>query len=133
MLTLEKVSDSAAHLSEEVQLAGKAVPRAMMWSFFLNSLAAFFVLIAYLFALKDLDAALSLDTNPSGFPFLYVFRLCSPNGTIVLTVLIMLVMFAGSTGSITSTSRQTFAFARDNGLFFNKWLSQASQSLPVKP
>lgn len=120
------LSDSAAHVSEEVEMAGAAVPRAMMWSFTLNTIPAFFVLIAYMFSLPDLDAALSPDTNPSGFPFIYVFQQCSPNGTIVLSVLIMLIFGAGNIASITSTSRQSFAFARDHGLFFNAWLARVN-------
>lgn len=125
------LSDSAAHVSEEVEMAGKAVPRAMMWSFTLNTIPAFFVLIAYMFALPDLDAALSLDTNPSGFPFIYVFQQCSPNGTIILSIIIMLTFWAGTTASLTSTSRQCFAFARDHGLFFNTWLAKVNPKTHV--
>lgn len=60
------VSDSAAHLSEEVKDAAKSVPKAMMWSFVLNGIVGLIVLVTFLFAIPDISAALSPETNPTG-------------------------------------------------------------------
>jgi choline transport protein len=117
------LSDSAAHLSEEVKNAAKSVPRAMIWSFVLNGTVGFIVLIAFLFSLPDFDS-LDPEKNPSGFVFLYLFQQCSYKGSIILTAIMILVIVAGIIDSNASTSRQIFAFARDGGLPFQNWLSK---------
>lgn len=118
------VSDSAAHLSEEVKTAAKSVPKAMMWSFVLNGIVGFVVLVSFLFAVPDIGAALDPATNPSGFVFLYVFQQASYHGSIPLTVMIIMVVVAGIIDSNCSTSRQVFAFARDGGFPFRTWLAK---------
>ena len=107
------LSDSAAHLAEEVKVASKSVPRAMIWSFFFNVFVGFIVLIVFVFSIPDLDAALS---SPTGYAFLYTFQQASYRGSIPLTVIILLVLLTGIINCAASTSRQTFAFARDKGL-----------------
>jgi amino acid transporter len=122
------LSDSAAHLSEEVKTASKSVPRAMVYSFFGNSLVGFIVLIAFIFALPDVETALS---SPSGYAFMYVFQQGSYKGAIPLIVIVQMVVLTGTVDSNASTSRQTFAFARDSGLPLRKTLSKVTNaSLP---
>jgi len=121
------LSDSAAHLSEEVRLAATSVPKAMMWSFCLNSLGGFIVLITFLFSLDSVENALA---DPTFYPYMYVFRQASDSGAIAITVLMILVFIFANTGSNASTSRQTFAFARDHGLPFDTWLAKVSTRIP---
>ena len=117
------LSDAAAHLAEEVKTASKSVPQAMMWSYWLNSLVGFIVLISFAFALPNLDNALS---SPTGFAFIYVFQQCSYKGAIPLIVMILLIGITGNTDCNASTSRQTFAFARDGGIPAHRALSQVT-------
>jgi amino acid transporter len=121
------VSDSAAHLAEEVKTASRAVPQAMMWSFFLNGIVGFIVLIAFLFCITSIDDILDPTKNISGSPFLYVFQNTSYWGAAPLIVIIILVMATGSIDANASTSRQTFAFARDGGLPFKNVLSKVAK------
>src|SRR5215469_4107433 len=95
-LDFKLVSDSAAHLAEEVKTASKSVPRAMIWSFFSNSLVGFIVLISFIFALPDLNAALS---SPTGFAFLYVFQQATYKGAIPLIIIILSVMVTSTIDS----------------------------------
>jgi choline transport protein len=125
------VSDSAAHLSEEVKTAAKSVPRAMMWSFVLNGLVGFIVLITFLFAVPNISNTLDPSLNPSGFAFLYVFQQASYKGSIPLTAMIISVIVAGIIDSNASTSRQVFAFARDGGFPLQSWLSKVCPYLPI--
>lgn len=117
------LSDAAAHLAEEVKTASKSVPRAMMWSYWLNSLVGFIVLISFAFALPNLTDALS---SPTGFAFIYVFQQCSYKGAIPLIVMILLIGITGNTDCNASTSRQTFAFARDGGIPMHRALSKVT-------
>ena len=121
-------SDSVAHMSEEIKDAAIIVPKSMVWSFVLNIPFTFGLLITYLFCIGNLDDAIA---SPTGFPFIYVYQnaLGTVGGTtaVVIVVLILLIMITIS--SLASTSRQTFAFARDNGLPFSAWLSYVSSSI----
>lgn len=114
-------SDSVAHMSEEIEDAGVIVPRAMVWSFLLNVPFTFGLLLTYLFSIGNVQEALS---DRTGFPFIYVFREAtgSVRGATGLTVVVLVLLIMVTISSLASTSRQTFAFARDNGLPFSKWL-----------
>ena len=114
-------SDSVAHMAEEIKDAAVIVPKSMVWSFLLNVPLTFGLLITYLFCIGDIADAIS---SPTGFPFIYVFQNAtgSAAGTTGLTVIILILLVMITISSLASTSRQAFAFARDNGLPFSKWL-----------
>jgi choline transport protein len=118
------LSDSAAHLAEEVKTASKSVPRAMMWSFYGNSFVGFIVLISFIFAIPDVNAALA---SPTGFAFIYVFQQATYKGAIPLIVILLSVSLTSVIDSNASTSRQTFAFARDGGLPMKKALGKVTK------
>lgn len=116
-------------MSEEIKDAGITVPRAMMWSFLLNAGLGLVFLISYLFCLTSLDDALN---DPTYYPFIWVFRnTVSTAGLNALTAIVLLLIFAGTVGFNLSTSRQTWAFARDGGLPFHKWIAHINPKLQV--
>lgn len=101
-----------------------SVPKAMMWSFGISSLCGLAFLNAFLFSITDVDAALN---DSSGFSFLWVLKQTLPNtpAAVSFIVAIMVVVSFGSNISFNaSTSRQTYAFARDGGLPFARWISR---------
>lgn len=57
-------------LAEEIEDASTVVPRSMLASVTLNGSLGFAMVIATLFCLRDVEAALS---SPTGFPFIEVF------------------------------------------------------------
>ena len=90
----------------------------------LNAPLTFAIVVAYLFSIRNINDAIS---SPTGFPFIYVFNTevgVSKASGLATAVLLLVIMITIS--SLASTSQQTFAFARDNGLPFSKWLSQVS-------
>ncbi|KAL4805351.1 amino acid/polyamine transporter I [Aspergillus unguis] len=124
-------SDATAHMSEEVSNAGRNVPLAIAWGYFTNGIMAIILLIAYLFSIPSVEDALSDET---GFPFLYVFRnAVSTEGVNGLTAIILVPVIFSNIFFNASTSRQTFAFARDKGLPFAKWISRVHprRKIPV--
>ncbi|KAF8847927.1 amino acid transporter [Acephala macrosclerotiorum] len=124
-------SDATAHISEEVRDAGRYVPISIFWSYIVNGIMAIIFLITYLFSVSSVDDAIN---DPSGYPFIYVFQSAMSNsGVTALTILILLIVIAANISWNASTARQTFAFARDNGLPFSKWISHVSttKELPV--
>jgi amino acid transporter len=108
-------------MAEEVKDAGRNVPNAIAWAYVGNGILALVFLVTYLFAIPSVDDALD---DPSSFPFIYVFRnAVSTGGVNALTVLILVLVIASNISFNASASRQTFSFARDNGLPFARWIS----------
>lgn len=120
-------ADATAHMAEETRQASSVVPRAMLWSFLINSGLTFVMLITYLFCLTDLADALD---SPTGFPFMQVFAATtgSVGASATLSSLIIITAVIATTNYMASTSRQVFAFARDHGLPFHAFISKASGS-----
>jgi choline transport protein len=114
-------------MSEETQHASSVIPRAMVWSYVINGLMVFLMLITYCFTLTDLDTAFD---SPTGFPFIAVFATAtgSSEGAAALTcVLIVLIIFS-VTNYMAATSRQVFAFGRDKGLPFHRWIAKVGRT-----
>lgn len=116
-------------MSEEIKDASVTVPRAMVWAYLLNGGLGFVFLVSYLFAMTDLDAALNDET---GYPFITVFASAvNIAGVNALTAIVTLLIFAGTLSFNLSTSRQTWAFARDKGLPFSSWIAHVHPKLKV--
>ncbi|KAE8416060.1 amino acid permease-domain-containing protein [Aspergillus pseudocaelatus] len=124
-------SDATAHMSEEVRDAGRYVPIAIVWGFFTNGAMAIVLVITYLFAMPSLEDALD---DPTGFPFIYVFKnAVGTAGVNGLTAIILIPVIFSNILFNASTARQTYAFARDKGLPFGKWICKVNpkRKLPV--
>jgi amino acid transporter len=124
-------SDATAHMSEEVKDAARNVPIAIAWGYFSNGIMAIVLIITYLFATPSVEDSLN---DPTGFPFLYVFqKATSTAGVNGLTAIILIPVIFSNILFNASTSRQTFAFARDKGLPFAKWIGKVDtdRKIPV--
>lgn len=119
-------SDSAVHLSEEVEDAGITVPRSIVWSYVLNSLMGLVMLITMLFTMGDLEDAIN-----TGEPFVSTFNSIGPSGATALTIILLVLLIAGNNTCTTAESRQMWAFARDRGLPFSTWLSKVDSKWNV--
>ena len=120
-------SDSVAHMSEEIQDSSRNVPRAMIRSSVINVPPTIGLLITYLFCMPSVT---DVVTDPSGYPFIYVFRMAtsgSKGGILGLTTVMLLLLIMITISAAASTSRQTFAFARDHELPFSEWLGKVSK------
>lgn len=122
-------SDSAAHIAEEVEDAGKTVPRAMIGSYVVNGILGIVFLVSYMFMMTDVEAALQ---DPTGYPHIWVFRhAISPGGVSALNAIPTALLLANTMSMNLSTSRQTWAFARDHGLPFSVWISRVDTGLNI--
>ena len=116
-------------MAEETKDAGRSVPMAMFWSFILNGILGIILLITYLFCIQSIEDALN---DPSTYPFLYVFRnAVSTSGVNALTILLLILVIASNISFNASTARQTFAFARDRGLPFARWISHVDPARQI--
>ena len=112
-----------ASVAEEVSDAGTVVPRSMIWSYILNMPLTFAILLAFLFCIDDVYLAVD---SPTSFAFMYVFRnaIGTAAGTtgLVYVILILNLFIAASVFAV--TSRQLFAFARDDGVPASEWFAK---------
>ncbi|RDW82675.1 amino acid transporter I-2 [Coleophoma cylindrospora] len=122
--------DGPCHMAEEVQNASRIVPRAMMGTLLLNGVLGFSMAIAFLFCIGDIETAIA---SPTGYDLIQVFYGATDShaGTSVMTaILIVLVTFA-TFGFLATSSRQTWAFARDQGLPCSNFLAKVNQRLEL--
>ncbi|THC91171.1 hypothetical protein EYZ11_009360 [Aspergillus tanneri] len=107
--------DAAVHMSEEITNAPVLVPRSIMLSVAINGTLGFSMLIAMLFCLGDINAALDTET---GFPFMAIFLQATDSvaGTATMGAIITTMGICTSVGMLASTSRQFWSFARDRGI-----------------
>jgi choline transport protein len=114
-------------MAEEIKDAGKTVPRAMIGAYLMNGSLGIVFLISYMFMVTDVDAALN---DATGYPHMWVFsQAVSAGGVVALNAIPTVLIFAGTLTYNLSTSRQTWAFARDNGLPFSKWIGHVDKKL----
>lgn len=116
-------------MSEEVRDAGRYVPISLFWSYIGNGIMAIVLLISYLFSIDSIEDALD---DPSGYPFIYVFKSAvNTAGVNGLTIIVLILIIAANISFNASTARQTFAFARDKGLPFSKWIGHVDSGKEV--
>lgn len=101
----------------------------MFWAYVLNIPLAFATMLVFLFTLNDPYAA----TTEAAFPFLYMLSTSSlsvAGQTGIIAIMLVLLLMIG-TSCFASTSRQAFAFARDDGFPASNWLKHVDPKLGV--
>ncbi|KAK0336110.1 hypothetical protein LTR59_000865 [Friedmanniomyces endolithicus] len=114
--------DTAAHMSEEIKDAAYSVRRVMVAVYIINALIIFPGVVTVVYHIDDLNAALN---DPTTYPAIYVLRGAMSVGWItVILVLIALLNVASNIVYLAAVTRDLFAFARDRGLPFSRWISK---------
>ncbi len=119
------MSDAA----EEVHNAAEIVPQAMVYAIIANGLFGLGMVIAFLFSLGNIEAAISSST---GYPFLYTFYNATEHKTIAtgMAVVVILMSVFATLSVMASASRQTWAFARDRAIPGHNFLSRVRLTKP---
>jgi choline transport protein len=123
--------DTASHVAEEIEDAAVVMPRSMVTSVIFDGALGFGMILAMLFCMGDLAAALA---SPTGFPFIAIFEQATGLAGATTLAVIIAVVFAGANISVILTaSRMTWAFARERGLPAWRSLSQVQgrNHLPI--
>lgn len=108
-------------MSEEVKEAASSIPKAMIAIYIVNFVLTFPAVVTVCYHVPDLQAALN---DPTTYPAIYVLRQSMSTGWItVILVIICLLNVASNIVYLAAVTRDLFAFARDQGLPFSKWLS----------
>ena len=103
-------------MSEEIQGASLAVPRALMLSLLINGVLGFAMILALMFCIGDLEAALE-SQETLGYPFLEIFlqAVDSKAGATVMASIILALGICSTVGLIAASSRMLWSFSRDHG------------------
>ena len=108
-------------MSEEVKDAASSIPKTMIAVYLINFALIFSAILTVCYHIPDLHAALH---DPTTYPAIYVLRQSMSVAWItVILVIICCLNVASNIVYLAAVTRDLFAFARDKGLPFSKWLS----------
>ncbi|KAL9005509.1 MAG: hypothetical protein Q9188_001711 [Gyalolechia gomerana] len=113
--------DCAVHMSEEVKNASETLPKAILWGATLNSILGYLAVFTLCFTVTDIPALLDTKT---GYPFLQLFYDVTHSfaGTTVMAAIVIVTLIFAVVSEVATASRQIWAFARDDGFPFSKFL-----------
>lgn len=126
--------DAVAHMIEEIPGASIEGPKIMIYCQYIGISTGFIFLMVLLFVSGGAVNADTIITSPLG-PLLEIFYLATNNraGAICLLIFPLLCFLFAGMSVLTTSSRMTFAFARDGGLPFSKiwWEVHSSLGVPL--
>jgi choline transport protein len=113
--------------AKEVENASLNVPRAMWWSYIVNVFMGTIVLLTMPFCIGDLDNAINSDA-----PYLVLFTNTGSRGVaLLLCIVLFFLIFSGNITALATTSRELWAFSRDKGFPFPRWIFHVSSLLII--
>ncbi|KAL4738369.1 amino acid/polyamine transporter I [Aspergillus similis] len=125
--------DGAIHLGEEMAHPATEVPYCMLGSVILNGVMGFAFLVAILFCMGDIDAALS---SPTGYPIIEIFRSVTGSraASSVMTLVVIVTALLATIALIASAARMVWSLARDKALPFHDHLAKvhSDTQIPVR-
>ncbi|CEJ83953.1 hypothetical protein VHEMI03317 [[Torrubiella] hemipterigena] len=119
--------DAVAHMIEEIPRPHIQGPRIMLYCIGIGMVTGFIFLSALLFAVKDIDAV----QNAAHGPILEIFYEATNNkaGSVCLIMFPLLCMIFTSTTLVCTSSRMSYAFARDKGMPFSSFFAKIDPKL----
>lgn len=114
-------ADSAVHMSEEIKDASLVLPRAIMWAAGINGTMGFIMIITFCFCL---GSVFDIVQSATGYPFIQVFFNVTNSyaGASIMTAILIVNITSACISTVATVSRQTWSFARDNGLPFSSFI-----------
>jgi choline transport protein len=121
--------DAVAHMIEEIPSPTIEGPKIMVYCVAIGLFTGFVFLSVLLFVLQDVEAVISSSAGP----VLQIFYDATGNkaGSICLLMFPLVCLLFATTGIMTTSSRMTYAFARDGGLPFSKFFSKVHRKLDL--
>lgn len=97
----------------------------MIGTILLNGVLGFAIVVTFLFCIGDVEKALGTNT---GYSYIEVFYAATNSrvGASVMAAIPAALVICASFGFLASSSRLTWAFARDKGVPFSDFLSHVS-------
>lgn len=116
-------ADAAVHMSEELRDASRSLPQSMILTTVFNGAFGWIMVITFCFCLGNLEEVLG---SPTGYPFMQVFynSTQSTSSATAMSVFIVAMTVFSNLTMVATSSRQLFAFARDQAVPFSSWFSK---------
>lgn len=113
--------------AEEVEDAGRTIPKAVMWSVYLNAAMGLVMAVTMCFCLGDLFEIVNAATE---YPFIQVFYNATQSyaATNIIVTIMIIILCACAISEVATSSRQLWSFARDKGIPFADWFAYVSPS-----
>ncbi|KAJ4403480.1 hypothetical protein N0V91_006532 [Didymella pomorum] len=115
-------------MSEELRDASKTLPRSMLWTTLVNGSMGFVILITFCSVLGSIEDALASPTKQA---YMYVFYNSTQSvaGASAMSALVIFMAIFCNLSITATSSRQLFAFARDQGVPFSSTFAYNIASL----
>lgn len=121
--------DATAHMIEEIPNAAREGPKIMIYCVAIGTFTGFVFLSCLLFVAGPLDEVISSPYGPLCYILYYATG--SKAGAVCLQIFPLVCLLFAGTSIMTTSSRMTYAFARDRGLPFSKFLARVHPKLDV--
>ncbi|KAI1497956.1 amino acid/polyamine transporter I [Biscogniauxia marginata] len=121
--------DAVAHMIEEIPHPQVEGPRIMLFCILIGMFSGFVFLSCLLFCVNNIEDVIESAAGP----LLQIFMdaTASPAGSVCLLMFPLVCMLFTSTTLMTTSSRMSYAFARDRGLPFSHIFARVHPSLDV--
>lgn len=121
--------DATAHMIEEIPNAAIEGPKIMIYCVGIGLTTGFIFLMCLLFVAGNLENVINSPYGPLGAIFFNATG--NRAGTVCLTIFPLICLVFAAISIMTTSSRMTYAFARDGGLPFSKYFSRVHAKLDV--
>ncbi|KAK5131441.1 hypothetical protein LTR08_000905 [Meristemomyces frigidus] len=121
--------DATAHMIEEIPNATVEGPKIMIYCVAIGTFTGFIFLSCLLFVSGPLELVISSPVGPLGQILFNATG--SRAGTVCLLMFPLVCLLFAATAIMTTSSRMTYAFARDRGLPFSKFFARVHPKLDV--
>ncbi|KAL1873623.1 hypothetical protein VTK73DRAFT_810 [Phialemonium thermophilum] len=121
--------DATVHMIEEIPRPQVEGPKIMLLTICIGTFTGFVFLSCQLFVLTDIDAVISSAAGPL-LEILYQATRSRGGATCLLLFPLVCMLFT-TTSLMTTSSRMSYAFARDRGLPFSRVLAKVHLDLDV--
>lgn len=121
-------ADSAVHMSEEIRNASIVLPRATVWSIFINGAFGWVMMITFAFTCGN---PLNIVDSTTGYPFIEAFYNAtgSKTGASIMVAIMIINITSSVISTLATVSRQLWSFARDRGVPFASFIAHVSFQL----
>src|SRR6201996_3091763 len=121
--------DATAHMVEEIPNAAVEAPKILIYCVLIGMFTGFIFLMCLLFVAGDVQKVINSPVGPLG-QILYTAT-GSKAGAVCLQIFPLVCLLFAGISIMTTSSRMTYAFARDGGLPFSKLFRRVHPKLDV--
>ncbi|KAF2726091.1 amino acid permease [Polychaeton citri CBS 116435] len=121
--------DAVAHMIEEIPNAAIEGPKIMVYCVAIGLFTGFIFLMCLLFVAGNVNDVIESAAGPVLQIFYHATG--SKAGSVVLLMFPLVCLLFATTSIMTTSSRMTYAFARDGGLPFSRWFARIHKRLDV--